>query len=58
MVDVLQQNKDVHQRFSPYSFQGGTVLAISGEDYAVIASDTRLSEGFRIHSRELPKCIN
>ena len=32
-----------------------TVLALSGEDFAIIASDTRLSEGFMIHSRESPK---
>jgi len=42
-------------RFNPYSFHGGTVLGIAGEDYAIIASDTRLSEGFYIHSRNLPK---
>lgn len=41
--------------FSPYAFNGGTVLALAGEDYALIASDTRLSEGFSIHSRDLPK---
>lgn len=49
------QNQPLEQRFNPYSSQGGTVLAISGDDYAVIASDTRLSEGFLIHSRNLPK---
>lgn len=32
-----------------------TVLAISGEDYAIIASDTRLSEGYSIHCRDSPK---
>jgi hypothetical protein len=32
-----------------------TVLAIAGENFAVIASDNRLSEGFRIHSRDIPK---
>ena len=32
-----------------------TILAIAGEDFAVIASDTRLSEGYMIHSRETPK---
>ena len=32
-----------------------TVLAIAGEDFSVIASDTRLSEGFQIYTRDLPK---
>ncbi|XP_013403439.1 proteasome subunit beta type-1-B-like [Lingula anatina] len=41
--------------FSPYSMNGGTVLAIAGEDFAVVASDTRLSEGFSIHTRDSPK---
>jgi len=41
--------------FSPYSSNGGTILAIAGEDFCVIASDTRLSEGFSIHSRDCPK---
>jgi len=57
MVDVLN-NYSTHpreHRFNPYSFHGGTVVAIAGEDYAVIASDTRFSEGFLIHTRELPK---
>ncbi|XP_002735446.2 proteasome subunit beta type-1-B-like [Saccoglossus kowalevskii] len=43
------------RHFSPYAFNGGTVLAIAGEDFAVIASDTRLSEGFSIHTRDNPK---
>merc|ERR1712000_746870 len=41
--------------FSPYSSNGGTVLGVSGEDYAIVASDTRLSEGYSIHSRDHPK---
>lgn len=32
-----------------------TILAIAGEDFSVIASDTRLSEGFQIYTRESPK---
>ena len=32
-----------------------TILAIAGEDFAVIGSDTRLSEGLSIHSRDSPK---
>jgi len=44
------------RRFSPYSDNGGSVVAIAGEDYAVIASDTRLSgHGYAILSREQPK---
>ncbi|KAL4219536.1 Proteasome subunit beta type-1 [Mactra antiquata] len=41
--------------FSPYSFNGGSILAVAGEDFAVIASDSRLSEGFSIHTRDQPK---
>lgn len=33
-----------------------TVLAIAGEDFCIVASDTRLSEGYAIHSRDSPKC--
>ncbi|XP_065844656.1 proteasome subunit beta type-1-B-like [Oscarella lobularis] len=42
-------------RFSPYVLNGGTIFGVSGDDFALIASDTRLSEGFRIHSRDVPK---
>ena len=36
-------NGMTERRFSPYSDNGGSVVAIAGEDYVVIASDTRLS---------------
>ena len=49
------QNAPKEVQFNPYAFNGGTVLAIAGEDFSVIASDTRLSQGFSIHSRESPK---
>jgi len=41
--------------FEPYSWNGGTLLAVAGDDFAVIASDTRLSEGFSIHTRDVNK---
>ena len=37
-------------------FISSTVLAVAGEDFAIVASDTRLSEGYSIHSRDSPKC--
>ncbi|GBM53038.1 Proteasome subunit beta type-1 [Araneus ventricosus] len=41
--------------FSPYESNEGSIVAIAGEDYAIIASDTRLSTGYSIYSRNQPK---
>jgi len=50
------QNGMTERRFSPYSDNGGSVVAIAGEDFVVIASDTRLSgHGYAILSRDQPK---
>lgn len=43
------------QRFSPYEMNGGTVVGIAGDDYCVIATDTRLTQGYSILSRKEPK---
>lgn len=43
------------RHFNPYSENGGTILAIAGEDFSVIAGDTRQSEGYSIQTRYAPK---
>lgn len=41
--------------FSPYADNGGSIVAIAGDDFVVIGGDTRLSSGFSIHTREQNK---
>jgi len=43
------------RQFNPYSENGGTILAIAGQDFSVIAGDTRQTEGFNIQTRYAPK---
>jgi len=38
-------------RFSPYVDNGGTVIAASGDEFATLIADTRMSSGLRIHTR-------
>ena len=45
-------------RVSERIFYFRTIVAVAGEDFSVIASDTRLSEGFSIHSRDVSKLYN
>lgn len=43
------------RHFIPYSDNGGTILAIAGQDFAVIAGDTRQTVGYEIQTRYAPK---
>ncbi len=43
------------RQFNPYSENGGTILAIAGRDFTVIAGDTRQTEGYNIQTRYAPK---
>lgn len=48
----------IEHRFNPYSDNGGTVLGIAGEDFAILAGDTRIVSGYNIDSRYEPKVFD
>jgi hypothetical protein len=41
--------------FDPYDENGGTIVAISGADFSILAGDTRQSEGYNIQTRYAPR---
>eukprot|EP00698_Gefionella_okellyi_P024984 TRINITY_DN8_c0_g1_i1.p1 TRINITY_DN8_c0_g1~~TRINITY_DN8_c0_g1_i1.p1 ORF type:complete len:244 (-),score=61.74 TRINITY_DN8_c0_g1_i1:65-796(-) len=46
-----------HGQWSPYQLNGGTVVAVCGADYCVVGGDTRMSTGYSILCRDVPKCV-
>ncbi|KAN0087856.1 Nucleophile aminohydrolase [Tylopilus felleus] len=55
MLDMDSIALPIQRQFNPYSENGGTILAIAGADFTVIAGDTRQSEGYSIQTRYAPK---
>lgn len=51
----LANSGPVQHHFSPYSDNGGSIVAVAGKGFALIASDTRLSTGYSILTRDQPK---
>lgn len=47
----IAQSKLITAKFEPYQNNGGLITAIAGKDYILLASDTRLSDGYEIKSR-------
>eukprot|EP00904_Undaria_pinnatifida_P001340 jgi/Undpi1/11206/HiC_scaffold_30.g13504.m1 len=41
--------------FEPYADNGGTVVAVAGRDYCIIAADSRLSDGYAILTRNVTR---
>jgi len=41
--------------FNPYTDNGGSTLAIAGDDFTILASDTRSASGYSINTRYSPK---
>ncbi|GMG22140.1 unnamed protein product [Ambrosiozyma monospora] len=52
------QTQPIEHRFNPYTDNGGTILGIAGEDFAVLAGDTRHTSGYNINSRYEPKVFS
>jgi len=55
MPDMSAIANPQQRRFDPYTENGGTILAVAGADFTVIAGDTRQSEGYNIQTRYAPK---
>uniref|UniRef100_A0AC34G130 Uncharacterized protein n=1 Tax=Panagrolaimus sp. ES5 TaxID=591445 RepID=A0AC34G130_9BILA len=45
-----------HNRWNPYTIEGGSTLAIAGENFAIVATDTRMSQhDVNVMNREAEK---
>ncbi len=65
--DVLEASYNPHgiprelgpfgRHFQPYQNNGGTVVAVSGKDYTIVASDTRLALGYSVPARYVSRIL-
>ncbi|KAL5233177.1 hypothetical protein ACI65C_000587 [Semiaphis heraclei] len=55
MDTIIDRGAPKARNFEPYASNGGSIVAISGKDFAIVASDTRLSEGYMIYTRKQSK---
>lgn len=55
MPDMSAVANPQQRHFDPYAENGGTILAVAGADFTVIAGDTRQSEGYSIQTRYASK---
>jgi 20S proteasome subunit beta 6 len=55
MESMVSTSQPFQRHFNPYSENGGTILAVAGADFSVIAGDTRQTEGYSIQTRYAPK---
>nr|UXY87098.1 26S proteasome SU B6 [Cryptomonas sp.] len=51
MFNCVKLIKTKNSDFNPYQNNGGTIISIAGENFCIIASDTRYSAGFSILTR-------
>ena len=45
----------MQRQFNPYDENGGSILAVAGQDFCVLAGDTRQSTGYNIQTRYKPR---
>ncbi|ORX86734.1 N-terminal nucleophile aminohydrolase [Anaeromyces robustus] len=54
-IPTAQPARQMANRFDPYEDNGGTTMALAGEDFCIVAADTRQSDGYHINCRYAPK---
>lgn len=57
LVLVLILSRISGREFNPYADNGGTIVGVAGKGYVILASDTRLSDGYVIRSRSINRLV-